>query len=172
MVPQIQASHSNEQHFTTLGFISLSGHPVICIIIIAGVRELCEIETGIDIEAEVVGHPSDPDYFKKNRGKEKLYLMGPECVYNGKTVPCMVRWSPNGSITSEILRDALHTLNHHKIFDQSNGKKPFLLLDRHCSRFELLFLQYITNADHQWMVCIGVPYRTSLELLQLTSFQW
>ena len=98
MVPQIQASHSNKQHFTTLDFISLSGHPVLCLIIIAGVRELYKIETGIDIEGEAAGHPSDLDYFKKNRGKGKLYQMGPECLYNGKTIPCMVRWSHNGII--------------------------------------------------------------------------
>ena len=128
MVPQIQASHSNERHFTTLGFTSLSGHPVLCLIIIAGVREMYEIETGIDIEAEVVGHPSDPDYFQKNRGKGKLFPLGPECVYNGKTIPCMVRWSPNGSITSEILRDALCTLDHHEVFERVSGRKPFLLL--------------------------------------------
>ena len=39
---------------------------------------------------------------------------------------------------------------------------PFLLLDGHESRFELPFLTYITNPDHPWKVCIGVPYGTSL----------
>ena len=78
-----------------------------------------------------------------------------------------MRWSPNGSIASEILRDALHTLDHHKIFDQSNGKKPFLLLDGHGSRFKLSFLRHVANPDHQWMVCIGVMYRTSLSFVRV-----
>ena len=162
MVPQIKASHSNERHFTTLGFTSLSGKPVLCLVIIAGVRELYEIETGIDSDADVIGHPSDPDFFEKNRGKGKIYPMGPECEYKGKTIPCLVRWSPNGSITSQILKDAVHTLDHYCSFDRSQQKMPFLLLDGHQSRFEVPFLEYITNADHPWMVCIGVPYGTSL----------
>ena len=162
MIPQIKASHSNERHFTTLGFTSLSGEPVLCLVIIAGVKEMYEIETGIDIEADETGHPSDPDYFEKNRGKGRMFPTGPECVFQGKTIPCLVRWSPNGSITSDILRDAIHTLDHHDIFDRSNNKMPFLLLDGHQSRFDVPFLEYITNTNHPWMVCIGVPYGTSL----------
>ena len=162
MVPQIKASHSNERHFTTLGFTNLRGEPVLCLVIIAGMREMYEIETGIDVEADAIGDPTDPDYFEKNRGKGRIYPMGPECVYKGKTIPCLVRWSPNGSITSQILRDAVHTLDYHDIFDRSNQKMPFLLLDGHQSRFEIPFLEYITNTDHPWMVCIGVPYGTSL----------
>jgi len=91
-----------------------------------------------------------------------MFPTGPEYVFQGKTIPCLVRWSPNGSITSDILRDAIHTLDHHDIFDRSNNKMPFLLLDGHQSRFEVPFLEYITNTNHPWMVCIGVPYGTSL----------
>ncbi len=36
--------------------------------------------------------------------------------------------------------------------------KPFLLLDRHGSQLELPFLQYVNGPDHEWIVCIGVPY--------------
>ena len=117
MIPQIKASHSNERHFTTLGFTSLSGEPVLCLVMIAGVRELYKIETGIDADVDVIGHPSDPDYFEKNRGKGEIFHMCPECEYKGKTIPCLVRWSPNGSITSQILIDAVHTLDHHCSFD-------------------------------------------------------
>ena len=34
-VPQIKASHSNERHFAVLGFTSLSGEVVMCLIIMA-----------------------------------------------------------------------------------------------------------------------------------------
>ena len=40
--------------------------------------------------------------------------------------------------------------------------KPFLLFDGQSSQFKLPFLQYVTNTDHPWMVCQGVPYGTSL----------
>jgi len=105
----------------------------------------------------------DKDYFEVNRGKGKMFPTGPECKFNGKIIPTLVRWSPSGSITSDILVDALATLDHHDIFDRScDGRKPFLLLDGHGSRFELPFLQYITSLDHPWMVCQGVPYGTRL----------
>ena len=145
----------NDKHFTMLGFTALDGNPVLCLIIIAGVQEKFEVECGIDIDATPEGDPSDDDYFQKNRGKGNLFPMGPECLFNGKTVPCMVRWSPSGSITSVILRDTLATMDHYGLFDRSSNRKPFLLLDGCQSRFELLFLEYVTNTDHPWMVCIG-----------------
>ena len=76
-----------------------------------------EIETGIDIDATPIGNPTDKDYFVNNRGKDKLFLMGPECAFNGKTIPCIVRWSQSGNITSDILRDALATIDHYKVMN-------------------------------------------------------
>ena len=156
MIPQIKASHSNERHFTTLGFTSLSGEAALCLIIIAGIKELYEIETEIDIEADAIGEPSDLVYFEKNRDKNHMFPMGSECVYKGKTIPCLVRWSPIDSITSQILRDAIYTLDHHDIFDQSNDKMPFLLWDGHQSRFEVPFLEHTTTMQtiHGWFALV------------------
>ena len=91
-----------------------------------------------------------------------MFPSDPECQFNGKTIPTLVRWNPTGGITSEILRDCLATLDHYEVFPRNNDKKPFLLLDGHGSRFELPFLQYVTDKQHPWMVCQGVPYGTSL----------
>ena len=115
-----------------------------------------EIETEIDIEANVIGQSSDPDCFENNRGNNCMFPLGLEYVYKGKTIPCSVRWSPNGSITSQILRDAIHTLYHQDIFHQTNKKMPPLLLDGHQSRFEVELLEYITNANRPWILCIGI----------------
>ena len=160
-IPQNKASH-NDRHFTCLGFTALSGEPVLCVVIIAGINDSYEVEVGIDTDAPIIGDPSDSNYLEINRGVGKLFPCGPECKFNGKTIPALVRWSPTGSITSEILRDCLATLDHHEIFDRKDSKKPFLLLDGHGSRFELAFLEYVTNKAHPWMVCQGVPYGTSL----------
>ena len=157
-----QQSSMNDKHFTILGFTALNGEPVLCLIIIAGVQEKFEVECGINIDATPEVDPSDADYFEKNHGKGKLFPMGPECCFNGKTLPCMVQWSPSGSITSVILRDALATMDHYDLFDRSSNRMPFLPLDRHQSRFELPFLEYVTNTDHPWMVCIGILYGTSM----------
>jgi len=160
-VPQNQSS-SNDKHFTMLGFTALSGEPVMCLIIIAGVQEKWEVECGINVDAVPVGDPTDPDFFQKNTGKGKMFPLGPECTFRGKKVPTMVRWSQSGSITSIILRDALATMDHYELFERTSNRRPFLLLDGHHSRFEVQFLKYVTDADHPWMICIGVPYGTSL----------
>ncbi len=88
---------------------------------IAGVQQKYEVETGLDIEAKIVGDVNNKDFFQKNRGKGKMFLMGPECIFRGKTIPCLVRWYPSGCITSQILQDTLQILNYHGIFDRSTG---------------------------------------------------
>ncbi len=115
-IPKEQASHT-DKHFTLLGFTALNGEPVLCLIIIAGIKELYEVETEIDKDANAIGDPANSNYFIKNRGKGKLFPMRPECTFNGKVIPCMVRWSQSGSITSEILKDALATIDHYEVMD-------------------------------------------------------
>ena len=68
LTPQNIASHS-EKHFTLMGFTALTGEPVMCVIIIKGKERSAAIETGIDVLANVVGEPTDNDYFKKIRGR-------------------------------------------------------------------------------------------------------
>ena len=36
-----------------------------------------KIETEIDIEADAIGNPSDPDYFENNIGEGEMFQMGP-----------------------------------------------------------------------------------------------
>ena len=123
-VPQNQSS-SNDKHFTMLGFTALNGQPVMCLVIIAGVQEKWEVETGIDIDADQVGDCIDPDFFINNRGEGKMFPLGPDCTFKGKKVPTMVRWSQSGSITSIILRDALATMDHHNLFERSSKESIF-----------------------------------------------
>ena len=134
--------------------MALTGQPVMCLVIIAGAQEKWEVETSVDIDAVTIGNPSGPEFFIKNRDKGKMFPLGPECTFNGKKVPTMVRWSQLYSITSVVLRDAIATMDHHDLFER--------LLHSHYSRFEIPFLEYVTNADHPRMICIGVPYGTSL----------
>jgi hypothetical protein len=55
----------------------------------------------------------------------------------------------------------LKIMDGSECFDRSDGINPFLLLDGHGSRFELPFVEYI-HGDYGWIVCIGVPYGTSM----------
>ena len=145
--PQEQVQHK-EKHFTLLGFTALTGEPVLCLIIIAGVREELSVETGIDPTAKIVGNLTNDDFFDKNFGPGKLYPGGPTCNFKGKEIPCMVRWSPKGSITSPILAEALAHIDSFNVMSRRNGLYPFLLLDGHNSHFELRFLEYITSDKH------------------------
>ena len=113
-----------------------------------GNRENKLYECGMDIFAEQIGEVGDEDFFEKNSGKGKLYPGGPTCTFQGKIVPTLTRFSPKGSITTEILVDIVGTLDHIGVFDRSEGKIPFLLLDGHGSRIQLPFLEYINNPDH------------------------
>jgi len=161
-VPQNKVQHT-DKHFTLLGFTALTGEPVLCVIIIAGIQEKLNVESGIDpFVTETFGDASDKDYFDRNFGPGKLFPGGPTCTFLGKDIPCMVRWTPKGSITSQILADALAHIDSYNVYERKNGRFPFLLLDGHQSRFEIPFLEYITDKEHEWQVCIGVPYGTSL----------
>ncbi len=53
-------------------------------------------------------------------------------------------------------------MDRFELFPRTEGgPKPFLLLDKHGSRLELPFLQYVNYPTHQQIVCIGLPYGTS-----------
>jgi len=108
-----------------------------------------------------VGEVRNKYYFAKKCGPGKRYSRGPTCIFPGKVVPNLTRWSPKGSVTLKILVDILATLDHIGVFGRLAGRKPFLLLDGHSSQFELPFLRYVINKVHKWVVCIGVPYGTS-----------
>ena len=91
----------------------------------------------------------------------KYILMGHPACFGGKEVPCIVSNTDSGSITSELLVSFLKKMDELDLFPRTDGLKPFLLLDGHGSRLELPFLQYINSPNHEWVVCIGVPYGTS-----------
>jgi hypothetical protein len=74
----------------------------------------------------------------------------------------MVELSPGGGMTGSILTRIFKTLDELEVFDRSDKKRPFILLDGHASRFDSEFLNYVNDDQHRLSVCIGVPYGTSL----------
>ena len=94
-------------------------------------------------------------------GLDKRHPQGPMCSFNGIDVPCFCCCSENGSITAELLVDMLSVMDNKKLFDRSDGVNPFLLLDGHGSRFDLMFLTYVNDPANIWNACIGLPYGTS-----------
>ena len=157
-----QIINSKTHHFTVMGLTLFNGDPLLCVIIFSGKSPRDDIELGYDDTVPMIGHLDDEDFMEKNIGKGKRFPCGPTCTYKGKKISCLCRWSENGSVTSEILKDICQELDKLKIFDRSKGILPFFLLDGHGSRFELPFLEYINDTSHKWCVCIGVPYGTSI----------
>jgi hypothetical protein len=151
---------TNNNHFTVLGFTAATGEPVMCAIIVSGKTMKPEIITSLDVLAEKEGNETDPDFNMKNTSPGKIYPNGPTCHYKGKDVPCMVCNTESGSIPSELLISFLKHMDELDLFPRDDGIKPLFLLDGHGSRFELPFLQYVNNPEHEWVVCIGVPYGT------------
>jgi hypothetical protein len=71
--------------------------------------------------------------------------------------------SPNASIKSELLVDMLAKIDDAGVFPRSDDEGiPLLLIDRHHSRTQLSFLNYINFPLQKWKVCIGVPYATHM----------
>jgi len=155
-----ESATTNNNHFTILDFTAATDEPVMCAIIISGKTIKPEVKTGLEAFAEKVGDETDPDFILRNTGPGKIYPNGLSCLFKGQEVPCMVCNTESGSITSELLVSFLKQMGDLKLFPREDGIKPFLLLDGHGSRFELPFLQYVNNPEHEWVVCIRVPCGT------------
>jgi len=77
---------------------SITGEPVICIVIFSGIKRVSLLETGMDMNVIPVGDCNQPDFFANNSGVGKLYPGGPTCIFKGKIVPCLCRFTPSGSV--------------------------------------------------------------------------
>jgi len=157
-----QNSSRNNKHFTLCGLTLLNGEPLMCVVILAGIRDNKLVELGINPRVEEVGNVSNDGYSIKNLGKVKQFPGGPECSYHSKKIPCMYTWLPKGSMTSEILKDVAKPLDTLEIFGRSTSISLVLLLYVHVIRLQLPFLQYINYDAHKWAFLIGVPYVTNL----------
>lgn len=84
-VPQIKVRH-REKFFTLLFFTALSGEPVLCLVIVAGIQMKFNIEIGIDPFAPIIGNDADSNYFEKNFGVGNSFPGGPTCHFRGRSI--------------------------------------------------------------------------------------
>ena len=121
-------------HLNVLGFTAANGNPIMCAIIFAAKTLEDEWGLGLDPFAEWV-----------------------------QKVP--TRTSVHSLLWSQLCELLVGMLAHKDkagIIAQDTAPPPFLILDGHGSRFDLLFLEYINDPEHNWNVCIGCAlYRTS-----------
>ena len=79
-VPQKKVS-KRDQRFTLLGFATLTGEPVMALIIIQGRQPKGNLEFGIDITVDLIGYGDDPDFILCNSGTGKYFPGGPRCKF-------------------------------------------------------------------------------------------
>ena len=98
-----------------IGLAVFTGEPVVCILILEGKHPKGNIEAGIDITVTPDGDNTDLKLILHNSGPEKYYPGGPESTFKGKRVPAFICWHERASITTQILVDALATLDSYDI---------------------------------------------------------
>jgi hypothetical protein len=150
-------SNTNDGGFTVIGLTAASGDPVMCIVIFAGEELTYEQRMGHDIRAGFDNGGS----ISENSRPRKAFPRAPTCNFRGKNVPALIACSPKGSITSEILREALERMDALGLYERvPGGPIPFVLIDAHDSRLQVPFLRYVNDEEHKWKVCIGLPNGT------------
>ncbi|CAJ1938512.1 unnamed protein product [Cylindrotheca closterium] len=150
--------------FTVMGLTAASGDSVMCIVIITGKELACEDYIGFDHQSDVMYDGTKT--LQENYGPGKVLPGLPVCVFRGKEVPGMVAVSPKGSMTSEILKKALETLDELGVYPRTRqGPTPMFLFDGHDSRLQVPFLKYINSEDEfqnpLWIGCIRLPNGTA-----------
>ena len=97
-------SNSNSERFTTLGFISGDGKPVMCVVILKS-KSLSHAEKiGLDIDTTHVSLEDDLlSNIEINSGKGKMYPGDSIYTCFDKEVPYLVTYLENSSVNSDIL---------------------------------------------------------------------
>ena len=105
-----QLAGKKRKRFTTIGLTGLDGKPAMCIVIFTGVERNLHMESGIDslqlsqddndhdVDVSVDDDAPNPNqeedglsYFCSQYGEGNLFPGGPECDFNNKKIPTMIR---------------------------------------------------------------------------------
>lgn len=141
---------TKDAHFTVIGITSGSGLPVMVAIIYKAKEVGPMWKHGFNVYA------SETD----GVGEGKMFPGGPTVTFKGKEVPVYVNCSDSGSVISAILADMFKTMDDTGLFNRGSGQCPVAMVDGHCSRLGLPFLNYINAEETKWKVLLGVPNQT------------
>jgi hypothetical protein len=145
----IKKSSYQDSHLNVLGLTLATGEPLCCAIIYCSQVEDVDlvVRMGIQHWCEINGE-GVADLEANSNGVEKFYPLGPTCLYNGRKIPCFIGCSKNGSNTPSLLTSMLAFIDKNAKFDRTEAT-PMLLLDRHGSRFESMFLEHVNDARNK-----------------------
>jgi hypothetical protein len=161
----------SNNHFTVMCFQSGTGEPVKLAIIFKSDNKMRDIPlhwvTGIDIcklphVVALPGQEANIGQLYNNFEIDKFVALGGGACYyfRGNKIKTYCCCSPSASITSDILTNMLQCMDVDKVYNWPNGETPILILDGHHSCMDIKFLEYISQPEHKWFVCLGVPYGT------------
>ena len=102
-----KVTSNQEKHFTLLGFTELVGGTVMHCIMFSGAEQNPAVKTDIDFTKPFIRDVEDPHFFEMICGDYKLLSGGPTLYFRGKDVPCFVRQSEKGGVSSAILTEIL-----------------------------------------------------------------
>jgi hypothetical protein len=161
-----ERSSYSDFHVTILGFTAVSGEPVIYAVIVATKRLTATKDSGFNPLSTAMDEPGtlaeNSGEEKYKWGNERLFPMGPRCIFHGKEVPTFVCCTENGFITISLLATMIKIIDDLGVFPHNELLPgPFLLLYGHVSRFNLPFLEYINNPRHYWWTCFGTTHGTN-----------
>jgi hypothetical protein len=149
---------TNGRRFTLARLTAASGEAVMCIIIFAAEELSYGQRMGHGIQANF---STEGSVSRDNSGPGKAFPAAPTCQFGGQDVPALITCNPKGSITSNILKQALKQLDGLGIYEwELGGPIPFLFLDAQNSWLQVPFLRYAKDDAHKWRVCIGLPNGT------------
>ena len=61
-------------------------------------------------------------------------------MFKGKVVPCFIRWSESGGMSSSNFKAFFETIDYNNLLPRSPGVVPFTMFDGYGSWFELPFI--------------------------------
>ena len=126
-------------HFTLMCLAATTGDPVLCIFILDTNSLSVTDVKGFDYHGYISYDSSKT--MEENMGEGKALPGLPVYNFRGKLIPGLICMSPKGSISSEILNEALKYLDHISVFGRrQDGPTPFGLFDGNGSRLPLPFL--------------------------------
>jgi hypothetical protein len=129
--PRAASSKVRVNHFTVLGFTAADGRAVMRAIIIAasklkgtdvtGFNPLSKDAEDVSIsDIKVLEDEIEQRKDEHSNGVDRMFPFGPTCSFNGTEVPTFVTCSKNGT-------NMLCKMDDLKLFDRSDGVRPFLL---------------------------------------------
>ena len=146
--------------FTLIGMTAATGELLLCICILAAKILSVTYIKGFDYRASIPYESSKT--MDENMGEGKAHPVFPVYNFRGGVIPGLMRMSPKGPISSEILTKALKYLDQLNVFERRQDfPTPFGLLDVHGSRLQLPFLVCINSStpdkQRKCMFALGTP---------------